>query len=58
MNQNRSKGYTIVEDMDITEDDELFKVKYNGNWKAAVQLIQTHFTTDMSIMPMMETPLK
>lgn len=27
------KGYTIVEDMDITEDDELFKVKYNGNWK-------------------------
>ena len=25
-------GYTIVEDMKITESDELFKVKYNGTW--------------------------
>ena len=25
-------GYSIVEDMQITDSDELFKVKYNGNW--------------------------
>ena len=25
-------GYSIVEDMQITETDELFKVKYNGVW--------------------------
>lgn len=25
-------GYTIVEDMDMTDGDELFKVKYNGSW--------------------------
>ena len=25
-------GYTVVEDMQITTADELFKVKYNGSW--------------------------